>query len=177
MSSADQAILKTNLEAAEVIAKELRLRDLGGVIINDFIDMEEPANRRTLERQLKACLKNDKAKSWITRVSRFGIIEMTRQRVRPSFESSHHERCASCTGTGFVKAPRTKGIEILRKLRGDFASKRRKTCELTASPRVIEYLINERRENLFDLESTFEKQIILKADENLGPDDFQLRYR
>jgi len=169
--------LKTNLEAAEVIARELRLRDLGGVVINDFIDMENLANRRQLERHLKACLKGDNAKSWTTRVSRFGIIEMTRQRVRPSFESSQHERCAACSGSGWVKAARATGISVLRRLRGELGNKRKRRCEVTTSPGVVEYLVNERRRQLFDLEETYDKQVVVRADPNLAPDQYQIKYR
>jgi ribonuclease E len=101
--------LKTNLEAAQEIARQLRLRDLGGVIVNDFIDMESEPNRRAVERALRVALKRDRAKSWISRISRFGIIEMTRQRVRPSFERSNHEPCKLCRGTGVVKSARSAG--------------------------------------------------------------------
>jgi ribonuclease E len=168
--------LKTNLEAAEEIARQLRLRDLGGVIVNDFIDMEEEANRREVERALRVALKRDRAKSWISRISRFGIIEMTRQRVRPSFERSNHEPCKFCRGTGVVKTARSAGVSILRQLRVGLAAKRRTSCEIVANPEVVEYLVNDRRDYLFELEGQSQKRIHIKADAAFSPDQYEIRY-
>ncbi len=169
--------LHTNLEAEAEICRQLRLRDLGGVIIIDFIDMEDAANRRELERAVKASLKDDKAKSWITRVSRFGIIEMTRQRVRPSFETSNHEACEACRGTGWVKASRSVGTSILRRLRGELSHRRRQVCEVIAAPRVAEYLLNDRRRTILELEEEFRRQIIVRSDADLSPEEYSVRYR
>jgi ribonuclease E len=169
--------LKTNLEAAEEIARQLRLRDLGGVIINDFIDMESEANRRTVEQALRAALKRDRAKSWISRISRFGIIEMTRQRVRPSFERSHHEPCRACRGTGVVKSARSAGIAILRQVRAALGARRREDCEVIANPQVVDYLLNHRRGHLVELEDAFKKRIMVSADASMSPDQYVLRQR
>jgi ribonuclease E len=169
--------LKTNLEAAEEVARQLRLRDLGGVIINDFIDMESEPNRRMVERSLRAALKRDRAKSWISRISRFGIIEMTRQRVRPSFERTNHDACKFCHGRGFVKSARNVGIAILRQLRPALGARRRKGCEVVAHPVVVEYLINERREYLSTLEAESGKTIQVRVDPSLGPEQYSVRYR
>jgi ribonuclease E len=169
--------LKTNVEAAQEIARQLRLRDLGGVIINDFIDMEVEANRRQVEDTLRDALKRDKAKSWITRISRFGIVEMTRQRVRPSFERATHESCQHCKGLGFVKAPRSAGIHILRQVRAGLASKRRKVCEVVVPPGVGEYLLNERRDSLTELESLFRKTVRVLVDRRLSPDQYEIRFQ
>jgi ribonuclease E len=168
--------LKTNLEAADEIARQLRLRDLGGVIINDFIDMENPNNRRDVEKALRTALKKDRAKSWITRISRFGIVEMTRQRVRPSFERETHEPCKLCHGAGIIKSPRSTGTSILRQLRAALAGKRREVCEVVAYPDVVEYLVNDRRRNLLELETEFNKTIVVKADPGFSPDQFFIRY-
>jgi ribonuclease E len=168
--------LKTNLEAGEEIARQLRLRDLGGVIINDFIDMENLANRREVERALRAALKKDRAKCWMTRITRFGIVEMTRQRVRPSFERSNYETCPCCQGTGTVKSARSTGMAILRQLRGALASKRRQVCEVTAHPNVVGYLVNERREHLLELEAEFHKTIVVNSNASLTPGQYDLAY-
>jgi ribonuclease E len=173
----ESTALNTNLEAADEIARQLRLRDLGGVIINDFIDMEVEANRRRVERALGAALRRDRARSWITRITRFGIIEMTRQRVRPSFERANHEPCTFCKGLGFVKSPRSSGIHILRHVRAGLAAKRRKLCEIVAPPDVVEYLVNERREYLTELESEYRKSVRVIADRSLSPDQYEIRYR
>ncbi|HVR73594.1 MAG TPA: Rne/Rng family ribonuclease [Planctomycetota bacterium] len=168
--------LKTNLEAAQEIARQLRLRDLGGVIVNDFIDMEAEPNRRAVERALRAALKRDRAKSWISRISRFDIIEMTRQRVRPSFERSNHEPCKSCRGTGVVKSARSSGIAILRQVRAALAMKRRDTCEVVAHPAVAEYLLNDRRSHLAELEAESQKRVLVRADPAFSPDQFVIRH-
>lgn len=167
--------LKTNLEAAREIARQLRLRDLGGVIVNDFIDMENEANRRLVERALRAALKRDRAKSWISRISRFGIIEMTRQRVRPSFERANHEPCRYCGGAGFVKSTRSVGIAILRQVRAALAGKRRSGCEIVAHPSVVEYLLNERRDYIAQLEREFQKTISVRVDPGFGPEQYAIR--
>jgi ribonuclease E len=169
--------LKTNLEAAQEIARQLRLRDLGGVIINDFIDMESESNRRVVERALRVALKRDRAKSWISRISRFGIIEMTRQRVRPSFERSNHEPCGHCRGVGVIKSPRSSGIAILREIRAALALKRRDVCEVVAHPAVVDYLLNERRRHLVELENDFGKTILIHANPALSPDEHEIRCR
>ncbi|MBI4605423.1 MAG: Rne/Rng family ribonuclease [Planctomycetes bacterium] len=169
--------LKTNLEAAQEIARQLRLRDLGGVIVNDFIDMESEANRRAVERALRMALRRDRAKSWISRISRFGIIEMTRQRVRPSFERSNHEPCGVCRGAGVVKSARSTGTGILRQVRAALAMKRRDVCEVIAHPSVVDYLLNERRRRLVELEDEFQKSILVRADPSFSPDQHEIRYR
>jgi len=168
--------LKTNLEAAQEIARQLRLRDLGGVIVNDFIDMESEPNRRAVERALRVALKRDRAKSWISRISRFGIIEMTRQRVRPSFERSNHEPCKLCRGTGVVKSARSAGIEILRQVRASLGVRRRDTCEIITHPTVVDYLLNDRRRQLVDLETQFQKTILIRADAGMSPDQHVIRF-
>jgi ribonuclease E len=168
--------LKTNLEAAEEIARQLRLRDLGGVIINDFIDMEVEANRREVERALRAALKRDRAKSWISRISRFGIIEMTRQRVRPSFERSNHEPCKLCRGTGVVQSARSSGTSILRQIRAGIAAKRRSVCEVVVHPDVAEYLLNDRRASLVELEAERGKAIRIRANPGFSPEQYEIRY-
>ena len=173
----ESTALKTNLEAAEVICQELRLRDLGGLVVIDFIDMEKMPNRRELEQAVKKWLSRDKAKSWITRVSRFGIIEMTRQRVRPSFESSNHVACSCCEGTGWVKSPTSAGIEILRRLRGELGQRQKKTCEITTGPDVTKYLCSDRGELLANFEKDYNKKIVVKNDPKLGSDKYTIRYK
>jgi Ribonuclease G/E len=137
--------------------------------------MEVEANRRVVERALRAALKRDRAKSWISRISRFGIIEMTRQRVRPSFERSNHEPCKHCRGTGVVKSARSAGIAILRQVRSALAARRREGCEIVANPSVVDYLLNDRRGLLVDLENEFQKRVLVKADPAFSPDQYVIR--
>jgi ribonuclease E len=169
--------LKTNLEAAREIARQLRLRDLGGVIVNDFIDMEEEQNRRDVELVLKTALRRDRAKCWISKISRFGIIEMTRQRVRPSFERSNYEPCKHCHGSGVIKTVRSTGIKVLRQLRAGMAAKKREIAEVLVHPDVQSYLVNERRQQLVELEAEFSKSVRIIADPQAAPDQIQIRYR
>jgi len=169
--------LKTNLEAAREVARQLRLRDLGGVIVIDFIDMEVDKNRREVERALKAALRRDRAKSWISKISRFGIVEMTRQRVRPSFERVNYEPCKCCHGTGVVKSARRTGVDALRQLRAGLATKKREVAELTVHPDVHHFLVNERRRQILEMEEEFGKSILLVSDPGAGPNQVQIRYR
>ena len=120
--------------------------------------------------------KRDRAKSWISRISRFGIIEMTRQRVRPSFERSNHEPCKVCRGIGVVKSARSSGITILREVRAALAMKRRDVCEVVAHPAVVDYLINDRRRHLVELEQEFQKTIMVRADASFSQDQHVIRY-
>lgn len=168
--------LKTNLEAADEIGRQLRLRDLGGVIINDFIDMEAPANRRKVEQALRAALKNDRAKCWMTKITRFGIIEMTRQRVRPSFERTNYQTCPVCKGRAVIKSARSTGMGILRELRGTIASKRRQICEIRTHHEVASYLLNERRQSLLELEAEFHKTIVVIAEPSFQPEHYDFKW-
>ena len=169
--------LKTNLEAAPEIARQLRLRDLGGVIVNDFIDMEVEKNRRDVEQALKTALRRDRAKCWVSRISRFGIIEMTRQRVRPSFERANYETCKLCHGSGVVKSARSTGIKALRQLRAGLAMKKREVAEVVVHPDVQSYLLNERRMQIVELEGEFGKSVKVLGDPQAAPDQIQIRYR
>lgn len=172
----EDTALKTNLEAADEIARQLRLRDLGGVVVNDFIDMMNLDNRREVEKAFRAALKRDRAKCWVSKISRFGIVEMTRQRVRPSLERSVFEPCKFCRGTGRVKSVRTAGTAVLRDLRVGLATRRKKNVEIRAHPDVQSFLVNHKRRQLLVLEETFKKSVLILADPNQEPDQFSMRF-
>jgi len=169
--------LKINLEAAQEIARQLRLRDLGGVIVNDFIDMEVEKNRKELERAMVAALRRDRAKCWVSKISRFGIIEMTRQRVRPSFERANYEPCQHCRGTGVVKTVRSVGIKLLRQLRAHLAQKKRSAIEVVVHPNVLQYLVNQHRRQIAQLEDESSRTISLKSNTEFEPDQVLIRSR
>ena len=114
--SAEQTAYETNMEAAAEIARQLRLRDLGGLIICDFIDMRREKHRRDVEKVFRTAVKTDRARSRMLRMSRFGVVEMTRQRVRPSLQSSTYLACPQCAGMGFVKSHESLAIEVIRLL-------------------------------------------------------------
>ncbi|MHC4662436.1 MAG: Rne/Rng family ribonuclease [Planctomycetota bacterium] len=151
--SPEKTSLKTNIEAADEIARQLRLRDLGGLVVCDFIDMREEKHRRDLERRLKAAMKYDRSRVKIAKISRFGIIEMTRQRLRPSVEATTFVDCPTCGGSGRVKSLESLSIDVFRKLRVE-ASKRPRglIVRIEVHPHVAEYVLNTHRRRLVLLE-------------------------
>ncbi len=173
----EETALKINLESTAEVARQLRLRDLGGVIVNDFIDMVQEENRRKVEKAFRAALKRDRAKCWVSRISRFGIIEMTRQRVRPSLEWTIYEPCRHCQGRGMVKSVRTTGTAVLRQLRVALATRKKDLAEVTAHPEVQTYLLNRRRRQILELEDGSSKSIVILADPNLERDEFSIHFK
>src|SRR5207248_4341489 len=115
-NNAEETAYQMNLHAAKEIARQLRLRDLGGVIVNDFIDMRDEKHRRSVERALREAVERDRARTKILRISQFGLIEMTRQRIRPSLKRSVYQDCQHCRGTGQVKTVESMSIEVARLL-------------------------------------------------------------
>ena len=164
--SAEQTAYKINMEAATEIARQLRLRDLGGLIICDFIDMLNEKHRRDVERAFRAAAKNDRARSKILRISRFGIVEMTRQRMRPSLQSSTYLACPHCGGTGFIKSHESLAIEIVRLLNLSVSKKQIKRIELIVSPEVADYLQNEKRSAITQMEQLSDKRVIIHSSPN-----------
>jgi ribonuclease E len=159
----EQTAVETNGQAAEEIARQLRLRDLGGLIICDFIDMRHQKNRKEVERIFKAAIKEDRARSKTLSISRFGIVEMTRQRMRPSLQSSTYLACPHCGGSGFVKSHESLAIEIIRVLNYSVSKKQIKRIELSVSPEVADYLLNDRRSTIAQIEQTSDKRITIHA--------------
>ena len=172
--SAEQTALKINLEAAKEIARQLKLRDLGGLIICDFIDMRDGKNRREVERAFRAALRDDRARSRVLRISAFGIIEMTRQRVRPSLQLSTYLKCPYCKGTGMVKSPESAAIEIIRILNMAAAGNDVRRIELSVSPSVADFLLNRRRAVITRIEADGRKQIIIRPDETCPAEQYKI---
>lgn len=168
------AALKVNLAAAEEIARQIRLRDLGGVIICDFIDLEKEEHRRRVERAFTEALKKDRARTRTLRISSFGIIEMTRQRLRPAVKTISYQNCPCCGGTGMVKAPESMGVSVLRQIKAQLAKPGLLALEIKVNPQVESYLQNHKRVELSQLEVTSAKKINILADSNLRIDDLQL---
>jgi ribonuclease E len=161
--SAEQTAFKINLEAANEIARQLRLRDLGGLIICDFIDMRSESHRREIERTFRNAVKADRARTKILRISSFGIVEMTRQRMRPSLQSSTYLACPNCGGTGVVKSHESLAIEIIRLLNLAASKKQIKRIELSVSPEVADYLQNEKRSMIMQIEQLNNQRVIIHA--------------
>ena len=141
-----------NLKAAKEIARQLRLRDLGGVICNDFIDMRDEKNRRGVEKALRDAIKRDRARTKVLRMSQFGVIEMTRQRIRPSLKRSVYEDCPECTGAGVVKTVESMSIDVMRLLA--LASHREdiRRVNISVCPDVATYLNNRKRKEIAKFE-------------------------
>jgi len=150
--SAEETAYQMNLHAAKEIARQIRLRDLGGVLVNDFIDMRKEKHRRSVERALRDAVKRDRARTKILRTSPFGLVEMTRQRIRPSLKRSVFTDCPHCAGTGVVKKPESMAIEVIRLL--ILAGQRPKVTRITVTVagEVADYLNNRKRHELAKLE-------------------------
>jgi len=157
--SAEMTAYNSNIEATKEIARQLKLRDLGGLIVCDFIDMRNARHRKDVERAFRAATKTDRARSKILGISRFGVVEMTRQRMRPSLQSSTYLACPNCAGSGFVKSHESLAIEIIRLLNLSASDKRIKRVELSVSPGVADYLQNQKRAVVLEIEQTSEKRI------------------
>jgi ribonuclease E len=172
-SDAETTALKTNLEAMEEIVRQLRLRDLGGVIVIDSIDMRADKNRRTVERCLRDALRNDRAKTKVLRISSFGIIEMTRQRVRPSLEDSMHNVCPHCGGAGMIKSEESQALQVMRGLERAVAHEEVSRVEVAVTPSVAHHLLNAHRRQIAALEDDTRKRIVVRADEDLAGNAMQ----
>ncbi len=164
----EETATKTNLEAAEEVARQLRLRDLAGLIVIDFIDMEEGRNNRAVERKLKDCLKGDRARIQVGRISAFGLLELSRQRLRPSLLETSTETCAACGGTGLVRSTESAALHVLRVIE-DEGIKGSAQLIVHVPPQVGMYLLNQKRNALVDLERRFGLLIQILHDHTLIP--------
>jgi ribonuclease E len=153
-NNAEETAYQMNLLAAKEIARQLRLRDLGGVIVNDFIDMQDERHRRGVEKAVRDAMKRDRARTKILKISAFGLIEMTRQRIRPSLKRSVYQDCPSCLGTGQVKTTESMSIDVMRLLQlaahRDFVAR----VQVRVSEEVAAYLLNKKRREVTRLEET-----------------------
>jgi len=168
--SAEESAYQLNQLAAKEIARQLRLRDLGGVIVNDFIDMRKERNRRGVERTLRDAVKRDRARTKILRTSPFGLIEMTRQRIRPSIKRSVYKECPSCGGTGVVKSAESMAIEVVRKLLMCAHTSQVARITVTVEEEVANYLNNKKRRELVQLEQENNVEVQVISGEGLSPE-------
>ena len=152
---------KTNLEACDEIARQLRLRDLAGLVVIDFIDMEENRNNRAVERRMKDALKNDRARIQVGRISHFGLLEMSRQRLRPGLLEGSFRPCPHCEGRGIVRSVSSCGLGVLRSIEEYLQKGRAENLTVKCARDVAFYLLNEKRDSLLELETQFEISIFL----------------
>ncbi len=160
----EETAIKTNLEAAYEVARQLRLRDLAGLIVVDFIDMGYGKNRKAVERAMKDALKADRAKIQVGRISMFGLMELSRQRLRPSISESMGILCPHCKGTGYIHSVETVGIQIIRTLEREAASAQYATLRVTTHPEAALYLLNEKRGALQALEQRYNVTVVVAMD-------------
>ena len=172
LEDAEETAYRINLEAAEEIARQLRLRDLGGLIVCDFIDMRMDKHRRAVERALRDALKKHKERAKCLRMSQFGIIEITRQRMRPSIKRSIYQDCPHCRGSGLVKNAESMTLDIMRLLRLTAHKEQVQTVEVRVAPTVAHQLLNRKRAVIYALEQESGRRIIIRADSNLGMDQY-----
>ncbi|MGH0002829.1 Rne/Rng family ribonuclease [Pseudovibrio ascidiaceicola] len=164
----------TNLEAAEEIARQLRLRDLAGLVVIDFIDMEENRNNRAVERRLKECLKSDRARIQVGRISHFGLLEMSRQRIRTGVLESSSVVCPHCHGSGIVRSVESVALHILRSLEDQLLRGSTHNLSLSTPNEVAMYILNQKRHHLMDLERRFGLEISILGDDTVTEQHFTL---
>jgi ribonuclease E len=172
--SIEQTAYQTNLEAAEESARQLRLRDLGGLIVIDFIDMRNPKHRSEVERTLRQYVKEDKARTKVGRISTFGLLEMSRQRIRPSIEFGSHLPCRYCQGKGLVPSPETLGIGFLRKLSLETLKEKAHHVKGIVPVEVAEYLLNRKRREIVDLEVRRDLSVEIEGNRSMLPGDSKI---
>ena len=164
----EDTALRTNLEAAEEVARQLRLRDLAGLVVIDFIDMEEKRNNRAVEKKLNECLKDDRARIQVGRISPFGLLEMSRQRIRTGMLESSSLPCIHCGGSGYVRATASVALQILRSIEESLLKSTSHNLVLRTRTEVALYILNQKRAHLRELEVRFGVMVTIAADERLA---------
>jgi ribonuclease E len=169
-NDAEETAYQMNLHAAKEIARQLRLRDLGGVIVNDFIDMRDEKKRRNVERALRDAMRRDRARTKILRISAFGLIEMTRQRMRPSLKRNVSTDCPFCHGTGQVKTVESMSLEVMRLLQLAAHRETVVRIEIRVAAEVAAYLLNRKRHEITKLEQSGEVHVQVSGALNVPPE-------
>jgi ribonuclease E len=172
-NNAEETAYQMNLHAAKEIARQLRLRDLGGVIVNDFIDMRDEKHRRGVEKALKDAIKRDRARTKVLRISAFGLIEMTRQRIRPSLKRSVYQDCAHCVGTGQVKTCESMSIEVMRMLQLAAHKDNVARINIRVADDVAHYLLNKKRKEIARLEESGNIQVQVQGALGVPPETLE----
>ncbi len=168
----EQTARRTNLEAADEVARQLRLRDLAGLIVIDFIDMEESRNNAAVERRMKEAMKADRARIQIGRISPLGLLELSRQRLRPSIHEASAQVCVACGGSGFVRSTESTAVRVLRAIEEEGIRNRSRTVTVKVPTDVALYLLNQKRDMIVDIENSFKLKVFVSADTELTPPDY-----
>ncbi|NBD29624.1 MAG: Rne/Rng family ribonuclease [Alphaproteobacteria bacterium] len=172
--SIEQTATKTNLEAADEVARQLRLRDLAGLIVIDFIDMDERKNNAAVEKRMKERLKTDRARIQVGRISGFGLMEMSRQRLRPGMLEATTQPCPHCHGTGLLRSDDNVALAILRQVEEEGVRGRTREVLIKAPVNIVNYLMNQKREHVAQIEARYGLSVRLEADVTLVSPDYQI---
>ncbi|WP_341235287.1 Rne/Rng family ribonuclease [uncultured Sulfitobacter sp.] len=172
--SIEQTATKTNLEAAAEVARQLRLRDLAGLIVIDFIDMDERRNNIAVEKMMKDKLKTDRARIQVGRISGFGLMEMSRQRLRPGMIEATTQPCHACHGTGLIRSDDNLALSILREIEEEGTRKRSREVLITAPVGIANFLMNQKREHIAHIEGRYGMSVRIEGDPTLVSPDFKI---
>ena len=172
--SIEETATKTNLEAAEEVARQLRLRDLAGLIVIDFIDMEVSRNIHAVERKLKEALRTDRARIQVGRISHFGLLEMSRQRLRPSVTETATEICPACGGVGHIRSTEGTALHVLRAVEEEGIRQRGAKIVLHVPTPVALYILNQKRKRLAEIEDRYQFEVSVETDDALIPPEYRL---
>lgn len=170
----EETALKTNLEAAEEVARQLRLRDLGGLVVIDFIDMEDRRNNGKVERKMREALSGDRARIQMGRISSFGLMELSRQRLSPSLTESQFETCSHCGGSGRVRTADAASIMVLRAIEAEGVKGRASQVIVHVANAVALYILNNKRENMAEIEERYGFSVLIRVDDTLGASAFRV---
>ena len=173
-SDIEQTAFNTNIEAAEEVAKQLRLRDLGGLVVIDFIDMESQKNQREVENRFREALHHDRARVQTGKISRFGLLELSRQRLRPSIGESSNSICTKCNGTGSIRDIQSTALHILRMIQEESMKEHNATISAQLPIEVATFLLNEKRSDIFNLEQRLKVEIILIPNKHLESPNYSI---
>ena len=171
----EETAYRTNLEAAEEVARQLRLRDLAGLIVIDFIDMEQDRHNNAVERKLKDALRHDRARIQVGRISHFGLLEMSRQRLRPSLVETNFDTCPRCEGAGLIRSIGSASLHILRAIEEEGIRQRSAEITVTVPTEIALYLLNEKRDALVEVEQRYGFRVLLRGDDALIAPDHRLQ--
>jgi ribonuclease E len=173
-SDIEETATRTNLEAADEIARQMRLRDLGGLIVVDFIDMEESKNRREVETRLRDALRQDRARVQFSSISKFGLLELSRQRLRPALSEGSHITCPRCNGTGHIRDTESSALQILRMVQEESMKENTAAVHVQVPVEVTSFLLNEKRTEITKIELKQRVTVLLVPNKNLDTPNYRL---
>lgn len=170
----EETALKTNLEAADEVARQLRLRDLGGLVVIDFIDMEDRRNNSKVERRMKDALSGDRARIQVGRISSFGLMELSRQRLSPSLTEAQYEKCKTCSGLGLIRTEDAMSIFVLRAIEEEGIRGRAAQIIVRVTGDVALYILNHKRKKLAEIEGRYGFEVLIRVDDEIPSSDYNV---